>query len=108
LALALAAHPIRIEAPIPGKSLVGIEIPNSTKTTVGLARFLASEEFQNSDKPLLVSLGKGISGKSHFANMGKMPHLLLPVPLARKIGDDSCHFDFTSCIEILLRTLNLL
>jgi S-DNA-T family DNA segregation ATPase FtsK/SpoIIIE len=46
LALALAAHPIRIEAPIPGKSLVGIEIPNSTKTTVGLGTLLGSEEFQ--------------------------------------------------------------
>ncbi|MBX4198503.1 DNA translocase FtsK [Candidatus Parcubacteria bacterium] len=77
LALALAAHPIRIEAPIPGKSLVGIEIPNSTKTTVGLGTLLGSEDFKQSDKPLLVSLGKGISGKSHFANLGKMPHLLI-------------------------------
>lgn len=77
LALALAAHPLRIEAPIPGKSLVGIEIPNTTKTTVGLGTLLSNEEFQTSDKPLLVSLGKGISGKSHFANVGKMPHLLI-------------------------------
>ncbi len=77
LALALAAHPLRIEAPIPGKSLVGIEIPNSTKTTVGLGTLFSSEEFQASDKPLLVSLGKNISGKSHFANLGKMPHLLI-------------------------------
>lgn len=77
LALALAAHPLRIEAPIPGKSLVGIEIPNSTKTTVGLGTLLGGEEFETSDKPLLVSLGKGISGKSHFANVGKMPHLLI-------------------------------
>ncbi len=77
LALALAAHPIRIEAPIPGKSLVGIEIPNTIKTTVGLATLLASEEYQDSDKPLLVSLGKGISGKSHFANLAKAPHMLI-------------------------------
>jgi DNA segregation ATPase FtsK/SpoIIIE, S-DNA-T family len=77
LALALAAHPIRIEAPIPGKSLVGIEIPNSTKTTVGLGTLLAAEEYQQSEKPLLISLGKGISGKSHFANLAKMPHLLI-------------------------------
>src|SRR5260221_8153007 len=76
LALALAAHPIRIEAPIPGKSLVGIEIPNSTKTTVGLGTLLASTEFQNSDKPLLISLGKGISGMSYFGNLAKAPHLL--------------------------------
>ncbi len=77
LELALAAHPLRIEAPIPGKSLVGIEIPNSTKTTVGLASLLGTEEYQTSPKPLLVSLGKGISGKSHFANLAKMPHLLI-------------------------------
>lgn len=77
LALALAAHPIRIEAPIPGKSLVGIEIPNSVKTTVGLGTILASDEYQLSAKPLLVSLGKSIPGKCYFGNMEKMPHLLI-------------------------------
>jgi len=77
LALALAAHPLRIEAPIPGKSLVGIEIPNTTKTTVGLGTLFSADEFQTSDKPLLTALGKGISGKSHFANAAKMPHLLI-------------------------------
>ena len=77
LSLALAAHPIRIEAPIPGKSLVGIEIPNTVKTTVGLGTILAADEFQNSEKALLVSLGKVISGKPQFANLAKMPHLLI-------------------------------
>jgi len=77
LSLALAAHPIRIEAPIPGKSLVGIEIPNSVKTTVGLGTLLGSNDFQNSDKPLLISLGKGISGMSYFGNLAKAPHLLI-------------------------------
>ncbi len=77
LSLALAAHPIRIEAPIPGKSLVGIEIPNSIKTTVGLGSLLSATEFQNSDKPLLICLGKGISGVSYFANLAKSPHLLI-------------------------------
>lgn len=77
LSLALAAHPIRIEAPIPGKSLVGIEIPNTIKTTVGLGTMLAQEDFQKSDKPLMVALGKGISGKSYFGNLAKMPHLLV-------------------------------
>jgi len=77
LALALAAHPIRIEAPIPGKSLVGIEIPNTTKTTVGLATLLNSDEYQQSDKPLLVSLGKNIAGKSYFTNLAKAPHMLI-------------------------------
>lgn len=77
LSLALAAHPIRIEAPIPGKSLVGIEVPNSTKTTVGLGTLLASPDFQNSDKPLMMCLGKGISGMSYFGNLAKAPHLLI-------------------------------
>lgn len=77
LELALAAHPVRIEAPIPGKSLVGIEIPNVVKTTVGLASLLSQEEYKSSEKPLLVSLGKGISGNATFANLAKMPHLLI-------------------------------
>ncbi|MDD5318363.1 MAG: DNA translocase FtsK 4TM domain-containing protein [Candidatus Pacebacteria bacterium] len=77
LALALAAHPIRIEAPIPGKSLVGIEIPNNIKTTVGLGTLLSQPEFQESEKPLLISLGKGISGKSYFTNLAKSPHILI-------------------------------
>ncbi len=77
LSLALAAHPLRIEAPIPGKSLVGIEIPNSVKSTVGLASLIGSEEFQKSAKPLLITLGKGISGKSHYADLAKMPHVLV-------------------------------
>ncbi|MEK7505160.1 MAG: DNA translocase FtsK 4TM domain-containing protein, partial [Patescibacteria group bacterium] len=61
LSLALAAHPLRIEAPIPGKSLVGIEIPNSTKSIVGLASILSSNDFTSSPHPLLFSLGRGIS-----------------------------------------------
>jgi S-DNA-T family DNA segregation ATPase FtsK/SpoIIIE len=77
LELALAASPVRIEAPIPGKSLVGIEVPNSTKTTVGLGSLLASDEFQNSSVPLLMSLGKGISGMSYFDNLASAPHMLV-------------------------------
>ncbi|MCX6719242.1 MAG: DNA translocase FtsK, partial [Candidatus Taylorbacteria bacterium] len=77
LSLALAAHPIRIEAPIPGKSLVGIEVPNTAKTTVGLASILASPNYQDSEKPLLASLGKDITGNAHFCNIGKAPHMLI-------------------------------
>ncbi len=77
LSLALAAHPLRIEAPIPGKSLVGIEIPNKLKTTVGLGTLLASKDFSSSEKPLLFGLGKDISGHIHFANIAKMPHVLI-------------------------------
>ncbi len=77
LSLALAAPSIRIEAPIPGKSLVGIEIPNQSKSMLGAGSLFTANEFKNSDKPLLVGLGKGISGKSYFANIAKMPHLLV-------------------------------
>ncbi len=77
LALSLAAHPIRIEAPIPGKSLVGIEIPNKSKSIVGLATLLSDEKFQNSHKPLTIALGRGISGKAVFGNLAKMPHCLV-------------------------------
>lgn len=77
LALALAAHPIRIEAPIPGKSLVGIEIPNKVKSTVGLATLLDDDKFKNAGKPLTVALGKGLSGKAYFGNLAKMPHALI-------------------------------
>ena len=77
LALSLAAHPIRIEAPIPGKSLVGIEIPNKSKSIVGLATLLSDAKFQNSQKPLTIALGRGISGKAVFGNLAKMPHALV-------------------------------
>ncbi len=77
LSYALAAHPIRIEAPIPGQSLVGIEVPNSTKTVVGLRTLFSSDEFLESPKHLLLGLGRGISGKLYFADLAKMPHVLI-------------------------------
>ncbi|MBI2618340.1 DNA translocase FtsK 4TM domain-containing protein [Candidatus Kaiserbacteria bacterium] len=77
LELALAAHPVRIEAPIPGKSLVGIEVPNASKSMVGLAPLLSSEEFARSERPLVIALGRDIAGASHFADLSKMPHLLI-------------------------------
>lgn len=77
LSLALAAHPLRIEAPIPGRSLVGLEMPNSTKTTLGLASLFKEEDYAKSDLPLLVSLGRDVAGKAIFANVAKMPHLLV-------------------------------
>ncbi len=77
LELALAAHPIRIEAPIPGKSLVGIEVPNPQKQKIGLASLLSSPQYTDSPKPLLVALGKDISGTAHFADIARMPHALI-------------------------------
>ncbi|MDO8522653.1 MAG: DNA translocase FtsK [bacterium] len=77
LELALAASPLRIEAPIPGKSLVGIEVPNISRTTLGLAPLLSDTAFGQSDKPLLVALGRSITGTPHFADLGRMPHILV-------------------------------
>lgn len=77
LELALAAHPVRIEAPIPGKSLVGIEVPNILKSTIGLGSLVADEQYTRSAVPLLASLGRDIAGRSHFANIARMPHLLI-------------------------------
>mgnify|MGYP003393356390 CR=1 FL=1 len=77
LELALAAHPVRIEAPIPGKSLVGIEVPNTLKSTIGLGSLVSDEEYSRSALPLLVALGRDISGRSHFSNLARMPHLLI-------------------------------
>ncbi len=77
LELALAASPIRMEAPIPGKSLVGIEVPNISRTTLGLAPLLSEIPFVQSDKPLLVALGRSITGAPHFADLARMPHILV-------------------------------
>ena len=77
LALALSAKSIRIEAPIPGKSLVGIEVPNKQKSTVGLANLLGDDRFKKNPKPLTVALGRGLSGAAVFGDLAKMPHLLV-------------------------------
>ena len=77
LALSLAAKSIRIEAPIPGKSAIGIEVPNEESQMVGLREVLESEEFRNFESPLAMALGKDIGGKPIIADIGKMPHLLI-------------------------------
>ena len=77
LALALAAHPIRLEAPIPGKSLVGIEVPNRSIALVGLKSLLENEIFAKSEAPLLFALGRDVAGSPVYANLSKMPHLLI-------------------------------
>lgn len=76
LSLVLAAHPIRIEAPIPGKSLVGIEVPNKKRIKVRLRDFVTLPEFKNSP-PLTIVMGKDVVGNPVFANLAKMPHLLV-------------------------------
>ena len=77
LSLALAAHPIRIEAPIPGKSLIGIEVPNKKPIKVRLKEALESQEFRRSESKLSLALGKNVEGKFVVADLGDMPHLLI-------------------------------
>lgn len=77
LSLALAAHPIRIEAPIPGKSLVGVEVPNKAKAIVGLREILEDDSFKNRKNNLLVALGKDVAGTAWLYDLQKMPHLLV-------------------------------
>jgi S-DNA-T family DNA segregation ATPase FtsK/SpoIIIE len=77
LQLALQASSIRIEAPIPGRSLVGIEVPNLQRSTIGLASLLRTPEFTDSPHPLLVALGKDVTGHAYFANVARMPHGLI-------------------------------
>ncbi|MBP6913931.1 DNA translocase FtsK 4TM domain-containing protein [Candidatus Parcubacteria bacterium] len=77
LALALASSTIRIEAPIPGRSLVGVEIPNKRRAVVGLREILDTEEFKKSPNSLYMALGKDVRGNSAFADLAEMPHLLV-------------------------------
>lgn len=77
IALALAAHPIRIEAPIPGRSLVGIEIPNRSAVIVRLRNLLERPAFQEASSLLTISLGRDVAGNPAFANLAQMPHLLV-------------------------------
>jgi len=77
LALALAAHPIRIEAPIPGKALVGIEVPNQKIAVVTLRDLLESPEFVHREHNMMIALGKDVAGKVWFGDLPKMPHLLI-------------------------------
>ena len=77
LSLALASHPIRIEAPIPGKSLVGIEVPNKERCKVRLKDLIADPDFQKSNSNLTIILGRDVSGSPCYADLAKMPHILV-------------------------------
>ncbi|MCK9578470.1 DNA translocase FtsK [bacterium] len=77
LALALASQTIRIEAPVPGRSLVGIEVPNKKRATIGLREVFDVDEFKKSPVSLLMSLGKDVRGAPAFADLSEMPHMLV-------------------------------
>jgi S-DNA-T family DNA segregation ATPase FtsK/SpoIIIE len=77
LTLALSAQRLRIEAPVPGRPYVGIEVPNARSSLVRLRPLLETDAFQKLDSPLAITLGRDVSGKSLVADLGKMPHLLI-------------------------------
>ncbi len=77
LALALAAESIRIEAPIPGQSYIGIEIPNKSKAMVRMRDLVESRTFRDPKQALLLGIGQDVTGKNIFADLGDMPHLLI-------------------------------
>ncbi|WP_342512546.1 DNA translocase FtsK [Sporosarcina sp. FSL K6-1522] len=77
IALALAASGIRIEAPIPGKSAVGIEVPNRSVAVVSLREVIESKENSRPDSKLMISLGRDVTGQAMLAELNKMPHMLI-------------------------------
>ena len=77
IALNLAAETLRIEAPIPGKQAVGIEVPNKERESVHLREVIESEEFENNKSKLSVALGKDVAGQAVVADIAKMPHVLI-------------------------------
>lgn len=77
IALSLASSDIRIEAPIPGKAAVGIEVPNKVKSSVLLKEIITSEEYNDMDSPIPLALGKDVSGNVIVSTIDKMPHLLI-------------------------------
>ncbi len=77
LSLALAAAPIRIEAPVPGRDIVGVEVPNVQISLVALRSVMESEEYRSSKDPLTIGLGRDVSGQPVVAGLTRMPHLLI-------------------------------
>jgi len=77
LAMALAAIDVRVEAPIPGKSAIGVEVPNDNPALVGLREVIETEQFWNSPTKLTFALGKDVAGEPKFADLTRMPHMLI-------------------------------
>lgn len=99
LALALAAHPIRIEAPIPNTNMVGIEIPNKDVSLVRLKELLSSKTFQKAPSPLAIVLGKDVAGFTQVGTIEFMPHLLI----AGATGSGKSIFINTLILSLLYR-----
>lgn len=98
LALALKAERLRIEAPVPGKSYVGIEVPNAVHTIVKLRPILESEQFQRVNSPLAIPLGRDVSGMPMIADLAVMPHLLIAG--TTNSGKSVCIAAITTCLAM--------
>jgi len=96
LALALSAQRLRIEAPVPGRSYVGVEVPNSRSVTVRLRPILESDAFYRVDAPLAVALGRDVSGQPVVADLSRMPHLLIAGTTGS--GKSVCIAALTTCL----------
>ncbi len=98
LALALSAQRLRIEAPVPGKPYVGIEVPNAQATVVRLRPILETEAFHSRRRPLSVALGRDVSGSPVIADLGRMPHLLIAG--ATGSGKSVCITALAACLAV--------
>jgi len=96
LALALSAERLRIEAPVPGKSYVGIEIPNSKSSDVHLRPLVESEAFSRVNSPLALALGRDVSGRPVVSDLSTMPHLLIAGTTGS--GKSVCITALTACL----------
>jgi S-DNA-T family DNA segregation ATPase FtsK/SpoIIIE len=96
LSLALSAERLRIEAPVPGRPYIGIEVPNDRSSVVRLRPVLETETFQKLDSPLALALGRDVSGRAVVADLAKMPHLLIAGTTGS--GKSVCIAAFTACL----------
>jgi S-DNA-T family DNA segregation ATPase FtsK/SpoIIIE len=96
IALALSASPIRIEAPVPGRPYIGIEVPNKKPALVTLREVMESKEFRQAKAPLKLALGKGVSGAPVIADLASMPHLLIAG--ATGSGKSICINSIVTCL----------
>ena len=96
LALALAAAPIRIEAPVPGRSIIGVEVPNDEVSLVSLRGVMESDEFRQETSKLKIALGEDVSGAPVVADLGRMPHLLIAG--ATGSGKSVCINSIVTCL----------
>ena len=90
--MSLAAIDVRVEAPIPGKAAIGIEVPNDVTQMVSLRECLETNEFMNAPSKLTFALGKDVSGEYKYADLTRMPHLLV---------GGSANSEARACVSIL-------